>query len=223
MPFQISPVDPRVTPGFEVQLSPAPTVVDYPRTRNGDAIETPDGKVIIQQPTLDARTRRWIWRGFPGMLTAYEKQYQRLQTFRSRYRQEAGSSPYVWVRDTVTKRLRRRVSVTVTAAASGNTTTAVTLTAATTVLSDAVMEVISGTGVSQTRNITSMTTTVLTVPALSTIPNGATIRLTGWVDDWFKVRVTDLTRSLVDQGGNVRYDQTVLEFVIDDASMNDLG
>lgn len=223
MGFFISPVDPRVTPGFEQQLSPAPTVVNYPDGLNGDRVETPDGMLILQQPTKDSRSRQWVWRGYPGMLVPYEKQFQRLQAFRARYRQEAGQSPYVWVRDSTTKRLRRRASVTATVTASGSTATTIQLTSGTTVISDAVVEVISGTGVNQIRNVTSMTSMVLTVPTLTTIPNGATVRITGWVDDWFRVRVLDVSRKLRDEGGNVRYETTTLEFVIDDTQYNDLG
>lgn len=223
MGFFISPVDPRVTPGFEQPLSPAPTSVNYPDGLNGERVETPDGVLILQQPTRDSRPRQWVWRGYPGMLVPYEKQFQRLQAFRSRYRQEAGQSPYVWVKDSTTKRLRRRISVTATVAGSGSTATTITLAASTTVMSDAVVEVLSGTGANQIRNVTSMTSTVLTVPTLATIPHGATVRITGWVDDWFRVRVLDVSRKLRDDGGNVRYDTTTVEFVLADDLYNDLG
>lgn len=224
MSFQISPVDPRITPGFELTLSPAPTAVGYPEGLNGERLEAPDGKLIVQQPTLDARPRTWVWRGYPGMLIGYERQYQRLQTFRSRYRQEAAQSPYCWVKDSSTKRLRRRVSATLAVAAAGSTTSAITLNAATTVIQDPVVEIIAGTGINQIRTVTSMTTTVLQVsPVLAAAPHSATVRLTGWVDDWFRVRVLDVSRKLRDEGGNIRYDTTTLEFVVDDSTYNDLG
>lgn len=229
MPFFVAPVDPRITPGFEVMLSPAPTVVEYPGELNGEKIETPDGRVIVQQPSNDARVRVWSWKNYPGMMLQYEKQYALLQTFRSRYRQEGGQSPYVWIKDTATKRLRKRTSVIATAAVAGSTTTVISLSGSVVVVSDPVVEVLpstlggTGTGVSQIRNVISMTTTTLTCPAFGTIPHGAKLRLTGWTDDWFRVRVLDLTRKIQDQGGNVRYDTTLFSFVIEDTTYNDLG
>src|SRR3954469_107156 len=146
MPFFVSPVDPRITPGFEVMLSPMPTVVEYPGELNGEKIETPDGRVIVQQPSNDARTRSWLWRGYPGILPQYEKQYALTQTFRSRYRQELGQSPYVWIKDSVTKRLRRKSNVIATVAASGSTTTVLSISPATVVVSDAVIEILPSAG-----------------------------------------------------------------------------
>lgn len=123
MPFFVSPVDPRVTPGFEIALSPGPTVVEYPGEMNGQSIETADGRVVVQQPTNDARVRSWVWRGFPGRRTQYETQYILTQTFRSRYRQEMGQSPYVWIRDTTTRKLRRKINTILTVSSSGSTAT----------------------------------------------------------------------------------------------------
>lgn len=229
MAFFISPVDPRVTPGFEVMLSPAPTVVEYPGEMNGEKIETPDGRVVIQQPSNDARVRAWIWKGFPGFMPQYEKQYSLIQTFRSRYRQELGQSPYVYIKDTSTKRLRRKTNVIATVAASGSTTTVLSMSPAVTVVSDAVVEVLgatfggTGTGANQIRNVSSMTTTTITCPAFTTIPHGAKLRITGWTDDWFRARVIDVSRKMRDDGGNVRYDATLFSFVIEDTSYNDLG
>lgn len=229
MPFFVSPVDPRVTPGFEVMLSPAPTVVEYPGEMNGEKVDTPDGRVIIQQPSNDARVRAWLWKGYPGMMPQYEKQYQLMQTFRSRYRQELGQSPYVWLKDNVTKKIRKKTNVIATVASSGSTSTVLTLSAAVTVVADAVVEVLdatfggTGTGVYQIRNVTSMTTTTLTCPAFATVPNGAKIKLNGWTDDWFRARVIDCSRKMRDDGGNVRYDTTQFSFVIEDSAYNDLG
>jgi hypothetical protein len=229
MPFFISPVDPRITPGFEVMLSPGPTVCEYPGEQNGEKIETPDGRVIVQQPSNDARLRSWTWRGYPGSMPQYEKQYILIQTFRSRYRQELGQLPYVWVKDSVTKRLRKKSNVIATVAGSGSTTTVLSMSPAVTVVSDPVIEILAstfggtGTGVNQIRNVSSMTTTTITCPAFATIPHGAKVKLTGWTDDWFRARVLDVSRKLKDDGGNIRFDTTLFTFVIEDSSYNDLG
>jgi hypothetical protein len=230
MPFYISAVDPRITPGSEIMLSPAPTVVQYPGTLNGEQIETPDGRLVVQQPTNDARVRAWIWKNYPGFLTSYEKQYELLQGFRSRYRQEAGLSPLVFVKDTITKKLRRRVAQTYTVSGSGSSSTVLDVTTTLTAVSDGVVEVISatgggtGTGAFQLRSIQSMTSTTLTVGTpFVTIPTGAKIRVTGWIDDWFQARVLDVNRVTDDNTGNVRYATTTLSFVIQDTTYNDIG
>lgn len=230
MPFAISPVNPLVTPGFEIMLSPFPTVCMYPGTMAGEKIETADGHLIVQQPSADARTRSWVWKGFPGFLVQYERQFQLLQTFRARYRQEAGLSPYVWVQDTVTRKLRRRVAQTATVAAGGTTNALLTFTGTIAVVSDAVVEVLpatvggTGTGAGQVLHVQAMTTSTLTpTGTFATVPTGALVSIQGWVDDWFRVRVLDVNRLLREEGGNVRYETTTLEFVVEDPAYNDLG
>lgn len=229
MPFFVSPVDPRITPGFELMLSPMPTIVQYPGDFNGEKLETPDGRVIVQQPANDARTRVWVWSNYPGNLVQYERQYRITQAFRSRYRQELGQSPYCWIKDNVTKKLRRKTNIIATVAGSGSTSTVIQISPSVTVVSDAVVEVLAssfggtGTGANQINTVLSMTTTALTCPAFATIPHGAKIRITGWVDDWFRARVLDVSRKLKDEGGNVRYESTQFSFVIEDTSYNDLG
>lgn len=228
MAFYVSVTDPAVTPGNEVMLQPAPTRVEYPSEMLGEVVETPDGRAVVQQPAADARTRKWVWSGYPGFLVAYERQFQVLTTLRSRYRQEAGQSPYVWVRDNTTKLLRKRVATSHVAHASTSTATTLVIASspawATNVLAEGVVEVVSGTGVNQRRRIVSNTVNTLTIDAAwTTIPHGATVRVTYWSDAWFRARVLEVSRKLRNEGGNVRYEDTVFAFAIEDTTYNDLG
>ena len=142
---------------------------------------------------------------------------------RSRYRLEAGAvTPYIWLKDEVTGELRKEVSI------------AGTGTAASTTLTDGTapfpgsdgckgyqVQLITGTGAGQLRTVSSNTTTVLTVPSWSG-SGSVTYAVRGRVADWFRARVLGLTRT-VPAGGIVKYEQTRLEFVIDDSAFNYLG
>lgn len=227
---------PRVA-GSEVQLSPAPTFVVYPEGLFGDVIATADGRQIVQQGSRDNRVREWHWQRYPGFLQAYERQFQLLRTLRSRYRREAGTgvSPFVYVRDDTTRLLRRRVQTAHTL--SGATSTTLTITPSpgwtTDALKQGVVEILpstsggSGTGAYQVGIIASNTAnTLTTILPWTTTPTGARVLVSYYEYPWFRARVIDVDRKLVDEGGNIRYEDTWMKFVVDEdqlALQPDLG
>jgi hypothetical protein len=157
--------------------------------------------------------------------------WDQLTPLRSKSRVAYGTSPYVYVKDTETGLLRRQVTVAGTATAGGATTltdgtqTWTTNAYASAAPTNFTVELISGTGAGQRRNIVSNTGTVLTVnTAWSVNPAAATTyAINGWVDDWFKVRVLDVARELRSDGGLVKYEQIRVEFSMEDAAWNNLG
>jgi len=213
--------------GSEVQLSPAPTEVDYPTTPAGSNLETADGVVIQQQPVKDARQRTWYWNGYPAWMPAYQALWTLLEPLRSRARKAAGAAtPYVYVKDTESQELRRLDLVTGTVTAGG----ASTLTDGGKAWTPHVyqtgytVEIVDGTGKGQTRAVTDNTATQLTVtPSWGTQPStDSKYALRGSVSDWFKVRVLEVSRAIRKGGGNVKYDSKLV-FVIEDAAWNNLG
>jgi hypothetical protein len=219
--------------GSELRLSPGPVAVDYAPDLLGSIRETAGGRAIVQQPSKDPRRREWIWKQYPGFSDAFIRQYRLLEALRSRYRVSQGLSPYVYLFDGTTSLFRRRVEELVTIAGSGNTSTVLSLSpspAWADTLEDASIEIAgsavggSGTGAGQLRSLASNTAGTLTVnTAFQTIPNGAMAVVSYWVTDWFRVRVLQVSRKLRDDGGNVRYDETKLVFVVDDPTWNALG
>lgn len=93
----------------EVQLSPAPSKVEYPppaQTR----LPTIAGTTIVQRPTVDNRPRAWVWEGYPGWFQRYQDLWVVLEPLHARYRLVAGDvTPYVYLRENETKMLRRIV------------------------------------------------------------------------------------------------------------------
>lgn len=229
MAFWVAVADPVANPTAARQLSPAPTRVSYDAAPLGSRRETADGRLIVQQPTLDNRVRAWEWVGYPGFLGAYERQFQFLSNLRSRYRYEAGLSPYIWVKEDSTKLLTRKVVVTGTAGSgTSNTLTVSGLTADAAVGGQ--IEIFpasiggSGTGAYQLASITANTSTVVTIAGTwGTIPTGAAYAITYFASDWFQARVVEVSRELRPDGGNVRYDVSRFAFVIEDVNHNGVG
>lgn len=231
MPFFVSTVDPRVTAGAELMLSPGPTEVDYAPGALGSRVQT-DSRVIVQQPAQDTRVRTWMWRNYPSYLATYEEQFWLLRGLRSRERQESGLSPYVWLRETETNEFSRLVQANYLVQSSSSTASVLNLTTGpftSGTIAKGTVEVApasvggTGTGQFQRRSIAGNTTNQLTVrPAFTTIPHGALITVRYWVNDWFKARIIDVDRKL-DGTGNVRFSETWLTFAIEDTAWNDLG
>lgn len=231
----------RVT-GTDWLLSPAPSSVDYPTEPLGRVVDVPDGRAVVQQPAVDYRRRTWIWerypssqagQTYPGPVGTYERQYQRLLALRSRHRVEQGLSPYIYVKDTVTRHLRRRVTAQYTLASSGNTTSVLSLASGTPwtglTLEDAVVEVLpstfggTGTGQYQQAYVLSNTANTLTVVPLNTAPQGARITVQYWVSDWVRVRVVEVSRTVRTGGGPIMFDSTKFAFVLDDPTYTNVG
>jgi hypothetical protein len=216
----------RVT-ASERQLSPGPTRVDYPTEAAGSLLETPDGRVIQQQPLKDNRRRSWIWEGYPGWLVTYQDLWSVLESLLSQYRKNYGAAtPYVYVKEDVTGELTRLVTYAGTATAGGATTlTDSSQTWTTNALTGYEVEIVEGTGAGQIRTIASNTGTVLTVTdSWSTNPaSGSKYAVRGQVSDWFRVRVIDAHRTPAASDRLNTYEETRVVFVIDDSAFNDLG
>lgn len=213
--------------GSEVLLSPAPVSVVYPDEPLGSRIETADGRLIVQQPAQDARVRSWVWRGYPGYMTAYVALWDLLEGTRSSLRKAQGLTPYTYLKDDVSGRFYKHTTYNGTVSAHTDTTVSVSgtpLTASAHI--GHVIEIVSGAGMGQTRTVVSNTTSAFTVDAAwTTHPTDSTgtFVVRGRINDWFKVRVVGATRKVADGGGYVRYETTSLDFVVEDATWNQLG
>lgn len=210
-------------------ISPAPTYVVYPEEALGQILETQDALPVFQQASKDGRIRRWVWEGYRDNTPGYATLWNNLLSLRSRHLKEAGAqTPYVYLKETDTKRLRRRVSYKGTATAGG----ASTLTDSgasfpgSNGLAGYLVYLIDGQGAGQTGTISTNTTTQITITSTWSInPNTTTkYEIVGWVDDWFRCRVIDVSRSIDTVPSNPPiYKETAMTFVIDDAAYNDLG
>jgi hypothetical protein len=219
MPFYVAKADAsgnRIV-GSEIQLSPGPTRVDYPTETLFQSQETSGGSVIQQAPSRDPRRRAWVWAGYPGWMVAYQRLWATLESLRSTHRKAYGApTPYVYLRDTETQELRRRVVLTGTAT-GGSANTLVTTGLTSGALVGFQLELVDGTGVGQVRTIIGNTTTTVTVDAPWSINpvSGTKFVARGDSNDWFKARVTDVVRTNRQDGGLVRYEETKLVFVLD--------
>ena len=217
-----------------VELSPAPTRVDYPTTPLGDMIETADGRVVMQQSTKDPRRRAWVWANFGPIITGYERQFRWLEGLRSRYRQQAGQSPYVYVYDGTTELMNKRQ--TLTTAVSSITATGserrvlniadVSSTVHPSVLVNAAVDLYVGgeTSATQRVSITAATSTVLTATqTIDASVTGAVTAKISWLEPtWWRVRVLDTTRTPL-ESGNMRYAESKFVFVIEDPAWTEVG
>lgn len=207
-------------------LIPGPVDFRYPEERYGTDIPTADGPVIVQQPGQDNRKRAWLWDGHHASFGPYEAQWRFLQSLRSLTRYQGGASPYIYVRENETRGLLKRRVVQFTVAASGSTTTALTLTASPSAdIAMGQLEVLStaaggsGVGAFQTAQVLSASGSVVTLRTpLSTIPHGARISITYFTADYYRARVVgvDRLRDSTSSMGKMRL--SAFEFVIDDAS-----
>lgn len=227
MPFYVSRAD---SAGVRIASSDyylpiSPTRVDYPVEAAGSLETTTDGITIQQQPNRDGRPRAWVWANYRDTVPGWPQLWHRLEALRARTLIEAGAAtPYIYIKETESTKLRRLVQV-VGTASSGSATTLVTGNAWTTnAYAGLDLNLIDGTGAGQTTVITSNTATTLTFPTLVTAPDATTkYEIRGWVYDWFRVRVTDVRRSLRDDGGPTTFPEATFQFVLDDPAYNDLG
>lgn len=207
--------------GSERQFIPGPSMLEYPGEFMGTLLETSDGAVIKQQPSMDPRRRSWVWENFPGWFPQYEELWPQLESLLSKFRWEAGLSPFVWLRDTASGEFSRKEKLIGTA--TGGTTTVLNTTGLTAGrYAGGSIEIIGGTGVGQQRYIQSNTATTIT-PSLpfTTAPNGTSQYLLRWDEPtWFRVRVLDVARKIAPGGGPVRYAETRMAFVVDDPNWN---
>lgn len=107
MPFFVALSDSfgNILPATTVQLSPGPTYVQYPDHFDSVVRTSKDGSIIIQTPSKDSRTRKWVWRNYKTNVPKYTQLYNQLLQFHYKLRIAAGLSPWVYVQDTETGNL----------------------------------------------------------------------------------------------------------------------
>lgn len=222
MPFYIATADATgaLIATSALMLQPAPGRVEYADGPAGSILETDDGSVVQQQPNADGRTRAWLWLDYPTNQAGYQRIWPVLEGLRSRYRVAMGLSPYVYLKEDVAKGLRKRVQLTVSASASGFTLTTTGLAAGALVGGSVTLN-------GQIRGILDNTTTTITVGDAFVGATSGLATITYFAHDWVRVRVLQVSRKLADDQGAIRWGETRLVFVIDDAAAvnpwNDLG
>lgn len=215
-------------PSSDTMLTPAPSYTSYPEESLGSILETADSTPVIQVGNKDGRAREWVWVGYKDTVPGYTTLWDNLLTLRSRHRKEAGAqTPYVYLRDTETSKLRRRVTYTGNATATFNTTTLQNSAApfpGSNALAGYKVIFIDGQGAGQTAYVATNTTTVLTLASTLALAPNATTRylVVGYSNDWLKVRVIDVSR-VQTQIPTLppTFERTTLKFVIDDSAYND--
>lgn len=205
--------------GSERQFVPHPSAVRYPGEFMGTVIETADGVAIKQQPSGDPRRRTWAWEKHRAWFPQYEELWQQLAGLKATDRWRAGLSPFVYLKDTLTNKMV--ITSRVIGMATGGTATELTANGLVVGQYDrGSIEIIAGTGVGQQRFIQSTTATAI-VPSQPwvTIPDATSQFLVRHeTPDWIRCRVLDVDRDVDSQGGDVRYAETRLVFVIDDVN-----
>lgn len=146
-----------INSGTITQLSPAPTTVEYPINFDHKTTPASDARVVINPSLLDSRARRWVWRRYRPSVNNYESMYNILLNFQHKLREQAGKSPFVFLKEDISKNLDR----------------------------------LNLNGVVWERQA-----------------------------DFVRVRVVDVSQHVAGEGGNVTYDSTVMEFIIDDSVWN---
>lgn len=210
----------------EYLLPFVPTRADYPVEALGTILETSDGQAIKQQPNKDSRRRAWVWSGYRDTVVGYTDFWHRIEGLLSRTRLSDGvTTPYIYVKEDVTRKLRIRDAISGTATGGTSNTLVTALTWTTNQYSGYLVEIYEGVGAGQTRAVISNDTNTLTVsPTWSTTPdNTSKFAVRGYTYPWLKARVLEVSRSLRDDGGPIGYPESKLVFVIDDAAYNDLG
>lgn len=209
--------------GQEMQLTPAPTRVEYPNATLGELIETADGRVVMQASSKDPRRRTWVWSNYGPDVTVYERQYRWLHQLTARTRLTLGLSPYVYVFDGTTNLLntyRSHTTAVTSMAGAVLTIPALPGTIALANLKNATIDVLSGGNSSnpyERRSVMSATSTTLTLDQpLASAPGTSQIALSWSEPAWWKARVLDTTRELRDDGGRPRYTSTRFMFVVDE-------
>lgn len=201
--------------GSELLLQPGPSRVDYVQEPGGELVETTDGGLVHQQPSLDNRRRTWEWNNFDGNMSAYQRVWPVLDASRSRYRKESGLSPYVWLKEDVTGGLVRRQTWTGTVSAASNFSATMGSAPPAGVVGGAL--IVAG----QVRAILGVGGTTITVgDAFSGSPSGDAVILYT-AADWFRARILEVSRKTAD-GSMVRYEGSRIVFVIDDPNSRDL-
>lgn len=97
-------------PATAAVLSIAPTYVLYPDKFNNVVRTSKDGSIIIQTPSKDSRTRKWVWRNYKTTVPKYNALFQQLLNYQYKLRINATppKAPWIFVQDTETLNLVSR-------------------------------------------------------------------------------------------------------------------
>jgi hypothetical protein len=200
----------------DLELQPGPSLIEYPTDSAGSILDTVDGNAIHQQPSRDGRRRVWVWSGYPHNQAGYLRVWPVLLSLRSRYRAEAGLSPYVFLKEDITGGLRRRQSDTGTGSATGFTLTDGTASWTANAFQGGFV-VVAG----QSRAVLANTATTITVgDAFVGSPSGTYV-INYFTADWFRVRVLEVSRHPKPER-TLQYESTRIQFVVDDPNSADL-
>lgn len=222
--FWVCPADPttgnRIV-GAEERLVPGPGELIWPDAAPGVLLNTPGGNVVRQQAVADPRPRAWRWSNLAAYRPDMMRLIGRLEALVSTKRRAAGLSPWIFVRDEESHKLRQLVTATGTA--TGATPTTLTDTSKNwdvNALSAGygVVEIIDGPGKGNRRSVISNTSNSLTVQGtFGTTPTNATYVVTYNDDVWVRVRVLDVVKQVRPRSGLI-YESLNVSFVIDDPS-----
>lgn len=105
MPFWYSPAQPdgsRDT-GTEVMILPSPTEPDYEGTRFIYSIRDTDAGGVKQRLRKKSKEKRWVWVNYTPQVPTYETLYNELFALQDHVRTNNGDSPYVYLKEDVTK------------------------------------------------------------------------------------------------------------------------
>jgi len=106
MSFSVAEADTfgNIIPSTAAVLSIFPTYTIYPDRFDNVVRTSKDGSIIIQTPTKDSRTRKWIWRNYKTTVPKYNALFQQLLNYHYKLRITATppKSPWIFVQDTDT-------------------------------------------------------------------------------------------------------------------------
>jgi len=112
MSFSVAEADTfgNIIPSTAAVLIIAPTYVVYPDRFDNVVRTSKDGSIIIQTPTKDSRTRKWVWRNYKTTVPKYNALFQQLFNYQYKLRITATppKSPWIFVQDTETLNLGSR-------------------------------------------------------------------------------------------------------------------
>jgi hypothetical protein len=212
--------------GAEERFVPGPSGIISPDSKPGVLLESSGGRTIWQSPSNDPRMRAFTWSNLVSYRGDLMRLIGRLEGLVASTRRARGLSPYVYLRDMETKKLRRLISYqgTVTSA----TTTTLTDTSQSWTVNDisagyGVLEVIQGAAAGQRRSVVSNTINQLVLQSpLSVAPVGSQYSVQYNSDVWVRCRVT---KQLRQRSGSPTYEQVSLNYVISDPvwSVQDYG
>lgn len=104
MPFSVADSDlfGNMVNGSAQTLIIQPTYVIYPDKFDNVVRTSKDGSIIIQTPSKDSRTRKWVWRNYKTQVPKYNALFSQILQFQYKLRisQSPAKSPWVYVQDT---------------------------------------------------------------------------------------------------------------------------